>query len=79
MERFHTADRRIKKKGAAVNHRSERPLTTALFLLRATELGLSMSDLECLEMGTVLDMLIERQNDQCDYAVQATADDIAAF
>lgn len=41
-------------------------MTTALYLLRCTELGLSMRDLELLEMGTVYDMFTEKANDDWD-------------
>lgn len=38
-------------------------MTTALFLLRCTELGLSMKDLDMLDMGMIYDMMTERIND----------------
>ena len=38
-------------------------MTTALYLLRCAELGLSMRDLELLEVGTVYDMFTEKSND----------------
>ena len=54
----------------------DREINTAIFLLRATQLGLSMADLETLSIGIVLDMLIERQNDSYDYPLIATQADI---
>lgn len=51
-------------------------MNTALFYLRAVQLGLSIGDLELLSVGMVYDMLIERQNDSFDYPVLATQADI---
>ncbi len=38
-----------------------------------------MEDLELIDMGTVLDMLIEKQNDSYEYDLVATEDDYKAF
>lgn len=38
-------------------------MTTALFLLRCTEMGLSMEDLNYLTIGMVYDMFTEKSND----------------
>lgn len=38
-------------------------MTTPLFLLRCLEVGLSISDLELLTVGLVLDIWTERLND----------------
>ena len=54
----------------------DREINTAIFLLRAVQLGLSVADLDELSIGMVLDMLIERQNDSYDYPVLATQADI---
>lgn len=54
-------------------------MTTPLFLLRCTQLGLSMADLDLLSIGLVNDMFIESQNDDWDYAELATAEDMEAF
>ena len=51
-------------------------MTSALFYLRAIELGLSWSDLEEMEIGEVWDMLIEKNNDHAEYSYIATNDDI---
>lgn len=53
----------------------ERDLTTGLFLLRAVQLGLSIADLELLDIGTVYDMIIERANDDFEYTIKGTAED----
>lgn len=56
-------------------------MTTGLFLLRCTEVGLSMADLDLLTVGMVFDMLIERGNDGCEdeYDRPATQSDFDAF
>lgn len=54
-------------------------MTTALFLLRCVELGLSMEDLNVLTYGMVLDMFSERSNDNYDYPVRATQRDFDTF
>lgn len=54
-------------------------MTTALFLLRCTELGLSMADLEYLDMGMVFDMFTEKANDDVKYATIATQEDMNRF
>ena len=38
-------------------------MNTALYLLRCVQLGLSIADLELLEIGTVYDMFTEAAND----------------
>ena len=56
-------------------------MTAGLFLLRCTQLGLTMSDLDLLTVGMVYDMMIERGNDDCEdaYAKTATQEDFDAF
>lgn len=54
-------------------------MTTGLFLLRAVQMGLSVSDLDGLEYGTVLDMMIEAANDGCTYRQVATQEDFDRF
>lgn len=50
-------------------------MTTALFLLRAVQMGLTMDDLDGLEYGTVVDMMTETSNDDCDYNTVASQED----
>lgn len=76
MEAERTHDVRIQKKSKGV---SERPLTTGLFLLRCTQMGLSMSDLELLDVGMVYDMLVEHGNDDAEYDTVATQADFDRF
>lgn len=54
-------------------------MTTPLFLLRAVELGLSVSDLDLLSIGLVNDMFIEKNNDDYKYKEVATQDDFDKF
>ena len=51
-------------------------MNTALFTLRAIQCGISISDLELLEIGMVNDIFIERANDDYKYARLATQEDI---
>lgn len=48
-------------------------------MLRCAELGLSWELLEQITIGMVLDMYIEKANDQEKYPYKATQDDIEAF
>ena len=50
-------------------------MTTALFLLRAVQMGLSIADLDGLEYGTVIDMMTESANDEAKYNYLATQED----
>ena len=42
-------------------------MTTALFLLRCVEIGISISDLDLLTIGMVLDVWTEKGNDSVTY------------
>lgn len=57
----------------------DREQSAALFLLRATQLGLSMSDLDLMTVGMVQDLYIERANDECEYSEIATQSDFDNF
>ena len=48
-----------------------------MFLLRCVQLGLSMQDLEYISIGTVFDMITEKDNDDYEYPYVATDEDIA--
>ena len=50
-------------------------MTTALFLLRAAQLGIPIRDLELL----TIDMLIEAGNDDCEYDRLPTQADFDGF
>ena len=51
---------------------SSHEITTPLFLLRCLEVGLSMSDLDLLTIGMVLDIWTEKGNDDYKYGVKDT-------
>ncbi|MCH3943064.1 MAG: hypothetical protein WAY93_05695 [Atopobiaceae bacterium] len=48
-------------------------------MLRCLQLGLSLSDLDSLEIGEVLDMQTEAMNDGEEYDQLATQDDFDRF
>lgn len=55
-------------------------MTTALLLLRAAQLGISISDLDLLSIGMLNDMYAEAYNDEHgDYAQLASQEDMDAF
>ena len=54
-------------------------MTTALFLLRCLQVGISLCDLDLITIGTVNDMYVESSNDSCEYATMATQEDFDAF
>ena len=54
-------------------------MSTALFLLRCVELGLSMEDLDDLSIGMVNDMFIEKSNDRYDWKEVADQSDFDRF
>ena len=54
-------------------------MTTPLFLLRAVELGLSVSDLSLLTIGLVNDMFTEKNNDEYKYKEVSTQEDFDKF
>ena len=51
-------------------------MTTALFMLRCVELGLSISDLDLLTIGSVNDMFMEKSRDSMEWREQATQADM---
>lgn len=55
-----------------LNH-SSREMTTPLFLLRCTEIGISIRDLDLLTIGLVMDMWTEKGNDSAKYSTTITA------
>ena len=57
-------------------------MTTALFMLRCVQIGLSIRDLDLLTIGMVNEMFIENQNDDVAdkvYKVQASQHDFDVF
>ena len=59
--------------------KSEREMTTPLFLLRCVQLGISIADLDLLTIGLVNDMFTERQNDDYPYKELASQHDMDVF
>ena len=59
--------------------KSEREMTTPLFLLRCVQLGISIADLDLLTIGLVNDMFTERQNDDYPYKELASQEDFDRF
>lgn len=54
-------------------------MSVALFLLRCTEIGLSMNDLDLLTVGMVNDMFVEKSNDNYEWKELASQDDFNKF
>ncbi|MCH4007663.1 MAG: hypothetical protein LKG42_03325 [Eubacterium sp.] len=54
-------------------------MTTPLFLLRCTEIGISIRDLDLLSIGLVLDIWTEKANDSVKYRRVATQEDFDRF
>lgn len=54
-------------------------MTTPLFLLRCVQLGLSISELDLLTIGTVNDMYAEMSNDDYNYSAVADQSDFDRF
>lgn len=54
-------------------------MTTPLFLLRCVQAGISISDLDLLSVGLVLDMWTEKANDNAEYKQLATQEDFDRF
>lgn len=59
--------------------KSEREMTTPLFMLRCVQLGISIRDLDLLTIGLVNDMFTESANDDYPYKQLANAEDMAKF
>ena len=54
-------------------------MTTALFLLRCVEIGISIRDLDLLTIGMVLDIWTEKSNDGVKYDRLASQEDFDKF
>lgn len=54
-------------------------MTSALFLLRCIQLGLTMSDLDDLSFGMVQDMIVESANDNYEWKEIANQSDFDRF
>ncbi len=58
---------------------TERQMTISLYMLRAFQTGLAMPDLEQLNYGDVMDMMMESANDSYEYKQVATQEDFDRF
>ena len=54
-------------------------MTTALFMLRCVELGLSIADLDLLTIGLVNDMFMEKSRDSIEWRQEASQADMDRF
>lgn len=54
-------------------------MTTPLFMLRASQLGIAVRDQELLTVGLILDMYTELQNDSYEYPLMAQQEDFDRF
>ncbi len=54
-------------------------MTTALFMLRCLQVGLSIDDLDKLEIGLVNDIFAEMSNDHAEWNIKPTQDDFDRF
>lgn len=54
-------------------------MTTPLFLLRAVQLGVTVSDMDLLTIGLIMDMYTESMNDNEKYPDMATQKDFDKF
>ena len=67
---------RAKKRG----RRIDREMNTALYVLRAKQMGLSLDEMEMLDEGFITDMIIESNNDSYDgYQQLASQEDFDKF
>lgn len=54
-------------------------MNTALYILRAKQIGLSLDEMEQLDEGFITDMIIESNNDGCEYKQLADQKDFDSF
>ena len=54
-------------------------MTTALLLLRCSEIGIAIADLDLLTIGLVMDMWTEKGNDGVTYQKVASQEDFDRF
>ena len=54
-------------------------MNTALYVLRAKQMGLTLAEMEQLDEGFITDMIIESNNDSCEYKELADQSDFDKF
>lgn len=75
MERERARSEQTKK----LTRPTDRETNTAVFLLRAYQLGISLDDLNRLSYGMVCDLITEASNDHAEYTQLATQADFDKF
>ena len=58
---------------------TDREINSAVYLLRAVQMGLSICDMENLDEGMIIDLLTESVNDTADYQTLASQEDMDGF
>lgn len=61
------------------NKPTVREFTTALLTLRALQIGLRIDELDDLNVGELMDLITESANDNYEYPLKASQNDIDAF
>lgn len=54
-------------------------MTTALYLLRAKQVGFTLAELDEITTGMVFDCMVESANDNADYDLLPTQEDFDNF
>ena len=54
-------------------------MTTPLFMYRCLQIGLSIADCDCVTIGLVNDMYVEKLNDDYDWPLLPSQEDFARF
>lgn len=54
-------------------------MNSAIYFLRAKQIGLTLAELDDLTVGFVIDMIVEASNDNFDYPKLATQEDFDSF
>lgn len=62
-----------------MNRPTDRDMNTAIYLLRAKQIGLSLAEMEEIEEGQIVDMMTESANDSFNYGERASQEDMDRF
>lgn len=54
-------------------------MNTAVYFLRAKQLGLTIAEMEQMTVGFVIDLITESSNDEAKYTEKATQEDFSKF
>ena len=58
---------------------TDRPLTVGLLLLRCIQIGIPLADLDLLDLGMIIDILKESENDDAEWYQLPTQADFDRF